>query len=52
MTRRNTAPGVGEALHGLRDVNSLRAFLTGRGTLSLLDSPSRRRAPRRQVRVQ
>jgi PrtD family type I secretion system ABC transporter len=39
MIRRNAAPGAGEALHGLRDVNSLRAFLTGPGILSLFDSP-------------
>jgi PrtD family type I secretion system ABC transporter len=39
MIRRNAAPGTGEALHGLRDVNSLRAFLTGPGILSLFDSP-------------
>jgi hypothetical protein len=52
MIRRDTAPGVREALHGPRDANSLRAFLTGHGILFLLDSPSLRRAPRRQVRVQ
>ena len=39
MIRRNAAPGSGEAIHGLRDVNSLRAFLTGPGILSLFDSP-------------
>jgi PrtD family type I secretion system ABC transporter len=39
MIRRNAAPGPTEALHGLRDVNSLRAFLTGPGILSLFDSP-------------
>ena len=39
MIRRNAAPGAGEALHGLRDVNALRAFLTGPGILSLFDSP-------------
>ena len=39
MIRRNAAPGAGEALHGLRDVNSLRAFLTGPGILSLFDAP-------------
>ena len=39
MIRRNAAPGSGEAFHGLRDVNSLRAFLTGPGILSLFDAP-------------
>ncbi|MDP1717355.1 MAG: type I secretion system permease/ATPase [Burkholderiales bacterium] len=39
MLRRNAAPGAGEALHGLRDVNSLRAFLTGPGILALFDAP-------------
>jgi len=39
MIRRNAAPGEGEALHGMRDVNSLRAFLTGPGILALFDSP-------------
>jgi len=39
MIRRNAAPGAGEALHGLRDVNSLRVFLTGPGILSLFDAP-------------
>jgi len=52
MTRRNAAPGVSDALHGLRDVNSVRAFLSGRGILFLLDWPSRRRATRCQIRVQ
>lgn len=39
MIRRNAAPGAAEALHGLHDVNSLRAFLTGPGILALFDSP-------------
>ncbi len=39
MIRRNAAPGHGEALHGLRDVGALRAFLTGPGILALFDSP-------------
>jgi len=39
MIRRNATPGAVEALHGLRDVNSLRAFLTGPGILALFDSP-------------
>ena len=39
MIRRNAAPGASDALYGLRDVNSLRAFLTGPGILSLFDSP-------------
>jgi len=39
MIRRNAAPGAGDAVHGLRDVNSLRAFLTGPGILSLFDAP-------------
>ena len=39
MIRRSAAPGASDALHGLRDVNSLRAFLTGPGILSLFDSP-------------
>jgi ABC-type protease/lipase transport system fused ATPase/permease subunit len=52
MNRSNAAPGAGDALHGLRDVNSLRAFPTGPGIFSLFDSPSRRYARRRQVRMQ
>jgi PrtD family type I secretion system ABC transporter len=39
MIRRNAIPGGGEALHGLRDVNSLRAFLTGPGVVALFDAP-------------
>ena len=39
MIRRNAAPGAGEAPYGLRDVNSLRMFLTGPGILSLFDAP-------------
>ena len=39
MIRRNAAPSHGEALHGLRDVGALRAFLTGPGILALFDSP-------------
>lgn len=39
MIRRSAAPGGGEALHGLRDLNALRAFLTGPGILALFDSP-------------
>jgi len=39
--------GAGEALYGLRGVNSLRSFPTGPGILVLFDSPSRRRARRR-----
>jgi len=39
MIRRQATPGGGEALHGMRDVNSLRAFLTGPGILALFDSP-------------
>ena len=39
MIRRQATPGAAEALHGLRDVNSLRAFLTGPGILALFDSP-------------
>ncbi|MDP2241533.1 MAG: type I secretion system permease/ATPase [Burkholderiales bacterium] len=39
MIRRQATPGGGEALHGLHDVNSLRAFLTGPGILALFDSP-------------
>jgi PrtD family type I secretion system ABC transporter len=39
MIRRNADPGHGEALHGLRDVGALRAFLTGPGILAMFDSP-------------
>ncbi|HSB49632.1 MAG TPA: type I secretion system permease/ATPase [Burkholderiales bacterium] len=39
MIRRNAAPGAGEAPYGLRDVNSLRTFLTGPGILTLFDAP-------------
>ena len=39
MIRRNAAPSGGEAMHGLRDVNSLRTFLTGPGIVALFDSP-------------
>lgn len=39
MIRRSATPGSGEALHGLRDVNALRVFLTGAGILALFDSP-------------
>lgn len=39
MIRRNAAPSGGEAMHGLRDVNSVRAFLTGPGIVALFDSP-------------
>jgi PrtD family type I secretion system ABC transporter len=39
MIRRSADPGRGEALHGLRDVGALRAFLTGQGVLALFDAP-------------
>jgi PrtD family type I secretion system ABC transporter len=39
MIRRNAAPGAGEAPYGLRDVYSLRTFLTGPAILSLFDAP-------------
>jgi PrtD family type I secretion system ABC transporter len=39
MIRRSAAPGGGDAMHGLRDVNSLRAFLTGPGILAVFDAP-------------
>ena len=39
MIRRHAAPGAGEAPYGLRDVNSLRTFLTGPAILSLFDAP-------------
>jgi PrtD family type I secretion system ABC transporter len=39
MIRRGADPGRREALHGLRDVGALRAFLTGPGILALFDSP-------------
>jgi PrtD family type I secretion system ABC transporter len=39
MIRRNAVPGTGEAPYGLRDVYSLRSFLTGPGILSLFDAP-------------
>lgn len=39
MIRRSASPGAGDAMHGLRDVNSLRAFLTGPGILAIFDAP-------------
>jgi PrtD family type I secretion system ABC transporter len=39
MIRRSAAPGGGDAMHGLRDVGSLRAFLTGPGILAVFDAP-------------
>jgi PrtD family type I secretion system ABC transporter len=39
MIKRSAAPGGGDAMHGLRDVNSLRAFLTGPGILAVFDAP-------------
>ena len=39
MIRRNAAPGAGEAPFGLRDVYSLRTFLTGPAILALFDAP-------------
>jgi PrtD family type I secretion system ABC transporter len=39
MIRRKASPTAGEAMHGLRDVNALRTFLTGPGILSLFDAP-------------
>jgi PrtD family type I secretion system ABC transporter len=39
MIRRSAAPGGSDAMHGLRDVNSLRAFLTGPGILAVFDAP-------------
>ncbi len=39
MIRRSASPGSAEALHGLRDVNTLRGFLTGPGILSIFDAP-------------
>ena len=39
MIKRSAAPGGGDAMHGLRDVNSLRAFLTGPGILAIFDAP-------------
>ncbi|HJT60978.1 MAG TPA: type I secretion system permease/ATPase [Burkholderiales bacterium] len=39
MMRRSAAPRGGEALHGLRDVSALRAFLVGPGIVSLFDAP-------------
>ena len=39
MIRRSASPGRGEALHGLRDVNTLRAFLTGPGIVAIFDAP-------------
>jgi len=39
MIRRSAAPGGGDVMHGLRDVNSLRAFLTGPGILAIFDAP-------------
>jgi PrtD family type I secretion system ABC transporter len=39
MIRRYAAPGAGEAPFGLRDVYSLRTFLTGPAILALFDAP-------------
>ena len=39
MIRRSASPGRGEAAHGLRDVNTLRAFLTGPGIIAIFDAP-------------
>jgi PrtD family type I secretion system ABC transporter len=40
MIRRGaSAAGAGDAIHGLRDVNALRTFLTGPGILALFDAP-------------
>ncbi len=39
MIRRSAAPGRSEAAHGLRDVNTLRAFLTGPGIIAVFDAP-------------
>jgi len=39
MIRRSASPGSGEASHGLRDVNTLRAFLTGPGIIAIFDAP-------------
>ena len=39
MIRRSASPGRGEAMHGLRDVNTLRSFLTGPGIVAIFDAP-------------
>lgn len=39
MLRRHADPGGMDGQHGLRDVNSLRSFLTGPGILALFDAP-------------
>jgi PrtD family type I secretion system ABC transporter len=39
MVRRGATPGPKDALHGLRDVGALRAFLTGPGIVALFDAP-------------
>jgi len=39
MIRRSATPGASEVTHGLRDVNTLRAFLTGPGILAVFDAP-------------
>lgn len=39
IVKRASAPGGGEAAHGLRDVSILRAFLTGPAIVALFDAP-------------
>lgn len=39
MIRRSALPGNDAAMHGMRDVNTLRAFLTGPGIIALFDAP-------------
>jgi len=39
MVRRGIVPGARDALYGLRDIASLRTFLTGPGIVALFDAP-------------
>lgn len=39
IVKRASVPGAADAIHGLRDVSILRAFLTGPGIVALFDAP-------------